>query len=74
MTKLEAILRQASSLSPDERARLIEVLCGQADLQADADQAAVGERGLAAWTASTRDESWTEFYPDTLRDGRGKSA
>lgn len=40
---------------------------------AEADEVAMGQRGLAAWTESTADESWSDFYPDTLRGSEGSS-
>ena len=72
MTKLEAILEQANGLSPIERERLLQLLSAQAFGDFVDDEAAVGKRGLAALTESTRDEDWSVFYPDTLRNGRRK--
>jgi hypothetical protein len=69
MTKLEAILEQASGLSPVERGQLLRLLSAQTFADGADDEAAVGNRGLAAWTASTQGEDWSMFYPDTLRDG-----
>ena len=65
------ILKDASSLSVDERRRLIELLCRQLD-NGDETERAVGRRGLSAWTDSTRDEGWSAFYPAELRDSRGR--
>jgi hypothetical protein len=58
MTKLEAILRETRTLSPAELARLLAGLMEQAGGNAYADEAAAGQRGLAAWTESTRAEDW----------------
>ena len=74
MTKLEAILKKAQSLSANERAELVAVLLQQAACDAETDEMATGQRGLAAWTESTQNESWAEFYPESLRNGRGKSS
>lgn len=69
MTKLEAILEQASALSPVERGQLLRLLSAQTFGEGADDEAAVGERGLAAWTESTQGEDWSTFYPATLRNG-----
>ena len=69
MTKLEAILEQASGLSPVERGQLLRLLSAQTFGDGADDEAAVGKRGLAAWTESTHGEDWCTFYPDTLRNG-----
>ena len=69
MTKLEAILEQTNGLSPVEREQLLHLLSGQAFGDGVDEEAAVGKRGLAAWTASTQGEDWSMFYPDTLRNG-----
>ena len=69
MTKLEAILEQANGLSPVEREQLLHRLSAQAFGESVDDEAAVGKRGLTAWTESTQDEDWSMFYPDTLRNG-----
>jgi hypothetical protein len=71
MTKIEVILKDASSLSADERRQLIELLCRQLDNSHETEEA-VGRRGLAAWTNSTRDEDWSAHYPPELRDSRGR--
>ena len=71
MTKLEAILKQADSLSADERAQLVALLAERAGQEALVDEIAVGHRGLAAWTETTGEESWSEFYSDALRNHRG---
>lgn len=69
MTKLERILNEARTLTPAELTQLLdklrrETLC----VPADVDDA--GERGLLAWTDSTRDEDWSAYYPPALRNGR----
>jgi hypothetical protein len=69
MTKLEAILEQANGLSPVEREQLLHLLSAQAFGHGVDDEAAVGKRGLAAWTESTQAEDWSMFYPDALRNG-----
>lgn len=69
MTKLEVILEQANGLSPSEREQLLRLLSAQAFGNDADDEAAVGMRGLAAWTLSTQDEDWSMFYPDALRNG-----
>lgn len=69
MTKLEAILKQTDGLSPDQREQLVHLLSAQAFSQGGDDKAAIGKRGLAAWTESTQDEDWSMFYPDALRNG-----
>jgi len=69
MTKVEAILEQANGLSPAEREELLRRLAAQAFGASAEDDDAVGNRGLAAWTESTRGEEWAMFYPDTLRNG-----
>ena len=76
MTKLEAILRDVQLLSAEERLDLLAVLHEQtpAALDEELDGAAIGRRGLAAWTESARGEDWSAFYPDTLRNGQGPTA
>ncbi len=69
MTKLEAILEQANRLSPVEREQVLHLLSVQAFGNSVDDDAAVGNRGLAAWTESTQAEDWSMFYPDALRNG-----
>jgi len=69
MTKLEAILEQANGLSAVQREQLVRLLSAQAFAQGGDDEAAAGKRGLAVWTASTKGEDWSMFYPDTLRNG-----
>ena len=69
MTRLEAILEQAKGLSPVEREQLLHRLSAKAFGDSVDDEAAVGKRGLVAWTESTQGEDWSMFYPDTLRNG-----
>jgi len=70
MTKLETILEQTKALSPTEREQLLRLLSTQSFGHGPDDETAVGTRGLAAWTESTRGDDWSMFYPDTLRNGR----
>jgi hypothetical protein len=74
MTKVEVILEQARGLSPAEREQLVRLLAAQAYSEGADDEAAVGKRGLAAWTESTRGEDWSMFYPQALRDGKGSGS
>ena len=74
MTRLETILRDARALSADELAQLLAALLAESASADDADEAGAGQRGLAAWTESTRDEDWSAFYPESLRNGRSRSA
>jgi hypothetical protein len=74
MTKLESILRDARRLPPEELARLLSALMESGDSQEAVEETLAGQRGLANWTESTRQEDWSEFYPDSLRDGREASA
>ena len=70
MTKLERILEEAKSLTPEDRERLLELL--RKHLPADGDdEIAIGARGLASWADSTRDEDWSEFYPAKIRGKLG---
>jgi len=70
MASLESILLDARSLSPSERAELVTKLLEEAARDVETHDAAVGQRGLAAWTESTRDESWEPHYPPGLRNNR----
>ncbi len=70
MASLESILVSARELSPAERAELVTKLLAETAEDLDADEAAAGLRGLAAWTESTRDESWEPYYPPDLRSTR----
>ena len=71
---MESILLDAGSLSPCERAELVAKLLEQTARDVEAHDAAVGQRGLAAWTESTRGESWEAYYPESLRNGRGAAS
>ena len=71
MTKLESILRQARLLPPEELAKLLDKLLEQSTRESEVEETLAGRRGLAAWTESARREDWSEFYPDSLRDGKG---
>jgi hypothetical protein len=73
MTKLDAIMEQGAHLSPEERARLIAVLLHQLPGEAEIDEITAGERGLAVWTESCRDEDWSTYYPETLTNQQGQS-
>ncbi len=68
---LKSILVEVNSLSPAERAELLARLLEQISQEAEAEDAAVGRRGLAAWTESAKTESWEEFYPAELRNRPG---
>lgn len=74
MTKIEVILEQARGLSPAEREQLVRLLAAQTFSEGTDDEAAVGNRGLAAWRDSTRGEDWSMFYPQALRDGKGSGS
>ncbi len=65
MTRLESIVEQAKLLSASERAELIAIL-KEGEIDSESDEA-VGLRGLAALTESTRHEDWSEFYPESIR-------
>jgi len=69
MTRLETILEQTKALSPTEREQLLRHLSTQSCGQGPDDETAVGTRGLAAWTESTRGDDWSMFYPDGLHNG-----
>jgi hypothetical protein len=74
MTKLESILRDARRLPPEELAQLLSALMESGDSHEEIEETLAGQRGLANWTESTRGEDWSEFYPESLRNGRGASA
>lgn len=74
MVSLKSILIEVNSLSPVERTELLARLLEQIAQEAEADDAAVGERGLVAWTESTRGESWQEFYPEDLQPRPGDNS
>lgn len=67
MTTFDSIIKAARSLNLAERVRLARTLLAEASSDVQDDEAAVGRRGLASLTASTRDEDWSEFYPPDLR-------
>ncbi len=67
MKDFDAILQQTRSLSLADRLQLARVLFEEAKAEAQADEIDAGVKGLAAWTESTGDEDWSEFYPATLR-------
>lgn len=69
MTKLESILEQAKRLSPPELEELMKALSSFLFDGSGEDDAAVGRRGLIALTESTKDEDWSMYYPDELRNG-----
>lgn len=71
MVNLEAILKQVSALSAAEQVQLAAKLLEQAGQEHLTDEMAAGRRGLAARTESSRDEDWSEFYPEVLRNDRG---
>jgi len=73
MTRVQAILHEAGSLSAGERAELLAELLQQTAEDAASEDVAVGQRGLAAWTEAAGDESWAEFYPDTFRNRQGQA-
>jgi len=67
---LDSILARARSLSLADRLRLAEALFEEAKTRTKSDEDDVGMRGLASWTESTRNEDWSQFYSDTLRQRR----
>ncbi|MCK4341972.1 MAG: hypothetical protein KAY37_09645 [Phycisphaerae bacterium] len=71
MTKLESILREARLLPPEELARLLAGLLEQSTRDSEVEETLAGQRGLAAWTESTRREDWSAFYPHDLRNDKG---
>ncbi len=73
MTKLEAIVRDAHSLSPQELAQLLALL-EQRVSSSGTYEFLAGQRGLASWTESAGGEDWSEFYPEALRNGRSPKA
>lgn len=73
MTKLESILEQAKSLSPLELEELVHTLSTFAFNGSGEDDEAIGHRGLAALTESTKGDDWSVFYPDELRNGVKRS-
>lgn len=67
MANFDSIHDQARSLSPADRVRLAQLLLEEAGREDQNDEIGVGQRGLAAWSDSTRGEDWSEFYPNSLR-------
>lgn len=67
MANFDSIFDDARALPPEDRIRLARMLMPEGAARNDADEIGVGERGLAAWTDSTRNEDWSEFYPTSLR-------
>jgi len=65
MTRLEAIIEETKLLSASEREQLVKVLSDQA--AAGQYDAAVGRRGMASMTESSRQEDWSAHYPESLR-------
>ena len=66
MVTLASILEQVNSLPPSDRTKLARLLFEQLEAEAEAEEMAVGQRGLTALTESTRGEDWAQYYPDTL--------
>ena len=66
MADIESLYSEAKSLSNADRRRLAELLLRDATVEADADDATVGQRGLHAWTESTMGEDWSDVYPHDL--------
>jgi hypothetical protein len=67
MTTFDSIHNQARTLSAAEQIRLAELLLREARDETSEDEAAIGRRGLAAWTDSAQSEDWSSFYPASLR-------
>ncbi|MFQ5501609.1 MAG: hypothetical protein ACE5EQ_04830 [Phycisphaerae bacterium] len=74
MTRLEDILKEVDCLSDEERTKLLAILLKSPERHSTADERASGQHGLASWTESTRGESWSEFYPDSLNNGGDDTA
>jgi hypothetical protein len=70
MGKLDPILSAVRGLSEAERRELLALLLADSLRDRDDDDAAIGARGLAAFTASVRNEDWSAFYPPELDNGR----
>lgn len=63
-------MQEVGTLSEAEHAQLIEFLIERSPVSfTEEEDAAVGQRGLMAWTESAGHEDWTEFYPEGLNDG-----
>ena len=67
MADFDSIHNQARGLPLTDRQRLARLLLAETSTGEPTDEIAVGERGLAAWTDSTRSEDWSQFYPPSLR-------
>ncbi len=74
MGKVQSILSAVRGLSESERRELLALLLADSLREHDDEDAAVGQRGIAAFTASVRDEDWSAFYPPELRNGRSSSS
>ncbi len=66
------MLRDARALPPAELAKLTAALLEETSGLTEAEETAVGRRGLASWTESTCGEDWSAYYPPVLRNKRGK--
>jgi len=67
MINFDAVIKAARALDEAERLRLAQILLAEARTGDQDDDAAVGRRGLASLTASTREEDWSAFYPPELQ-------
>ena len=67
MTRVQEILQTTETLTEEERKALISGLLEQ-QLSFRADDLAVGQWGLAALTESTRNEDWSDDYPEEFRE------
>jgi len=74
MTKLQELVQRTSELTPEERAELLSMLLAQSHCDMTVEEAAAGQRGLAAWTESVAQDDWSALYPESLRNGKGQSA
>lgn len=66
MTDFESILKQARSLPPEDRIRLIKTLLEECPNSREADEEATAVRGWLMWAESSN-EDWSDFYPESLR-------
>ncbi|MCI0630748.1 MAG: hypothetical protein L0Y44_08870 [Phycisphaerales bacterium] len=60
MTTFDSIVEQARSLTLADRLRLARLLLEEAKIENQTDEIGVGERGLSAWSDSTRGEDWSD--------------
>ncbi|HVP11276.1 MAG TPA: hypothetical protein VMV94_08845 [Phycisphaerae bacterium] len=74
MTKLEAILSEASSLSAAEQLELVRFLMERLAAQSDAGQTDLEPGELPTGPESAGEEDWTPFYPVDLGDDRKTGA